>query len=92
MGKDWKKLPADILEKMVDEILQEGDMDEDGYLNFSEFEHIIEKSPNFVDTFRFLVWTQWWETSMKNVHWNFITNKWVNSIGSIVILNLEYLD
>ena len=54
-GGSWNKLPNETLTEMIDEIMLEGDLDEDGYLNFNEFEHVIDKSPNFADTFRFLL-------------------------------------
>ena len=38
--------------QLIQNILQEADLDDDNSLSFSEFEHIITKAPDFVNTFR----------------------------------------
>lgn len=37
---------------VIDKILAEGDLDDDGYLSFAEFQLIMTKMPDFLDTFR----------------------------------------
>jgi hypothetical protein len=36
---------------IVGKILEEGDIDDDGKLGFVEFQHIIERSPDFMTNF-----------------------------------------
>lgn len=47
------QLSMDHINKIVDKIIGEADLDEDNQLNFAEFEHCVEKAPDFMDAFRF---------------------------------------
>lgn len=47
-----QKLSNDNLDKIVDKIMLEADLDEDKQLSFAEFEHVIEKAPDFANSFR----------------------------------------
>ena len=49
------KLENNHLEKIVDKIMKEADLDEDNRLNFAEFEHVIEKAPDFAISFTFRI-------------------------------------
>ncbi|XP_063618240.1 calcium and integrin-binding protein 1-like [Cydia splendana] len=40
------------LQQLVQNVLEEADLDDDGALSFAEFEHIIDKSSDFTQTFR----------------------------------------
>lgn len=40
------------MEALVNRILEEADLDDDGMLAFAEFEHVISKSPDFANSFR----------------------------------------
>lgn len=35
------------MKNLIEHILEEADLDDDGALSFAEFEHIIDKSPDF---------------------------------------------
>ncbi|CAD5125140.1 DgyrCDS13383 [Dimorphilus gyrociliatus] len=48
-------LEADDLEQLISNILEEADLDNDGALSFAEFEHVISKAPDFVNSFRIRV-------------------------------------
>jgi len=37
---------------LIQNILDEADLDDDGALSFAEFEHIVDKSPDFANVFR----------------------------------------
>lgn len=45
------RLSDDEMDQVADHILEEADLDEDGYLAYAEFEHVITKSPDFVHSF-----------------------------------------
>lgn len=47
-----QKLSEDALSSIVKKVLKEADLDDDDYLSFSEFEHVISKAPDFMDSFR----------------------------------------
>ncbi|XP_012278069.1 calcium and integrin-binding protein 1 [Orussus abietinus] len=40
------------MQRLIQYLLEEADLDDDGALSFAEFEHIIEKSSDFSKTFR----------------------------------------
>lgn len=41
------KLSETEMQHLIQNILEEADLDDDGALSFAEFEHIIDKSPDF---------------------------------------------
>lgn len=41
------QLPDIQVKNLIERLLQEADLDDDGALSFAEFEHIIDKSPDF---------------------------------------------
>ena len=47
-----QKLSNESLNRIVDKIMKEADLDEDNQLSFAEFEHVIEKAPDFASSFR----------------------------------------
>ncbi|XP_059154074.1 calcium and integrin-binding family member 3-like [Physella acuta] len=56
LEKTLKGLTQDSLKKeevtfIIDKILEETDLDEDGMMSFTEFEHAISRSPDFLTTF-----------------------------------------
>lgn len=40
------------MEQVADKILEEADLDRDARLSYVEFEHVISRSPDFINTFR----------------------------------------
>lgn len=50
-----QQLSEDHLDRLVTNIMEEADLDEDGILSFAEFEHVISKAPDFVNTFHILL-------------------------------------
>ncbi|KAG1667032.1 Calcium and integrin-binding protein 1 [Nymphon striatum] len=46
-----QKLTEEHIEIVIDNILEEADVDRDGMLAYSEFEHIISKTPDFISSF-----------------------------------------
>jgi len=40
------------MQQLIDNILEESDLDDDDALSFAEFEHVISKSPDFLNSFR----------------------------------------
>lgn len=47
-----QKLNEDEMQQLIDNILEEADLDDDDSLSFAEFEHVISKAPDFVNSFR----------------------------------------
>lgn len=47
-----KQLSEENMQKLIDNIFQEADLDDDKMLSYAEFEHVISKAPDFVNTFR----------------------------------------
>lgn len=41
------QLSESQMKNLIERLLQEADLDDDGALSFAEFEHIIDKSPDF---------------------------------------------
>ncbi|XP_005101818.1 calcium and integrin-binding protein 1 [Aplysia californica] len=46
------KLTEDEMQQLIDNIMEEADLDDDKTLSFAEFEHVISKAPDFVNSFR----------------------------------------
>lgn len=42
-----KSLNEHDTQRLIQNILDEADLDDDGALSFAEFEHVIDKSPDF---------------------------------------------
>lgn len=61
-GKDLKEvinrltgdqaLNDEEMEQLIQNILEEADLDDDDSLSFAEFEHVISKAPDFINSFR----------------------------------------
>lgn len=47
-----EKLNDEQIEQLIENILKEGDLDGDQMLSFAEFQHVMSKSPDFVNSFR----------------------------------------
>ncbi|CAC5394725.1 CIB1 [Mytilus coruscus] len=47
-----QNLSKDEMQQLIDNILEEADLDDDDSLSFAEFEHVISKAPDFVNSFR----------------------------------------
>lgn len=45
-------LSAEELDQLLNHIMQEADLDDDQQLSFAEFEHVISKCPDFLNSFR----------------------------------------
>lgn len=45
------ELTAEEHEQIADKVLEEADVDGDGKLSFIEFEHVILRAPEFLNTF-----------------------------------------
>ncbi|XP_076317361.1 calcium and integrin-binding family member 2-like isoform X2 [Tachypleus tridentatus] len=52
LGPGKKKLSEEDVEELIDNVMAEADLDEDHFLAFAEFEHVISKSPDFLSSFR----------------------------------------
>ncbi|KAG8575348.1 hypothetical protein GDO81_009532 [Engystomops pustulosus] len=49
------KLSKDEMRQLIDNILEESDIDKDGTINHSEFQHVISRSPDFVSSFKIIL-------------------------------------
>ncbi|XP_065187398.1 calcium and integrin-binding family member 2-like [Sycon ciliatum] len=47
-----EQISEETMKEVIDKIISEGDLDDDGMLSYPEFEHAILKSPDFFGTFR----------------------------------------
>lgn len=47
-----QKLNENEMQQLIDNILEEADLDDDDSLSFAEFEHVISKAPDFINSFR----------------------------------------
>ncbi|XP_071483809.1 calcium and integrin-binding family member 2-like [Diadema setosum] len=47
-----QQLTDDDMQQLIDNIFEEADLDDDDALSFAEFEHVISKAPDFMNTFR----------------------------------------
>ncbi|XP_014669911.1 PREDICTED: calcium and integrin-binding protein 1-like [Priapulus caudatus] len=50
-----QSLSNEDMKQLIDNVFAEADLDEDRCLSFAEFEHVISKAPDFVNTFRIRV-------------------------------------
>nr|XP_023408610.1 calcium and integrin-binding protein 1 [Loxodonta africana] len=53
-GEDTR-LSASEMKQLIDNILEESDIDRDGTINLSEFQHVISRSPDFVSSFKIVL-------------------------------------
>ncbi|XP_069128281.1 calcium and integrin-binding family member 2-like [Argopecten irradians] len=49
---EGQKLGDEEMQQLIDNIFEEADLDDDESLSFAEFEHVISKAPDFVNSFR----------------------------------------
>lgn len=47
-----QQLGQEDMKQLIENVFKEADLDEDKWLSFAEFEHVISKAPDFVNTFR----------------------------------------
>ncbi|XP_012708747.1 calcium and integrin-binding protein 1 [Fundulus heteroclitus] len=52
---DETKLTDDEMKQLINNILEESDIDKDGTVNLSEFQHVISRSPDFVSSFKIVL-------------------------------------
>ncbi|XP_006629147.2 calcium and integrin-binding protein 1 [Lepisosteus oculatus] len=52
---DETRLSAEEMRQLISNILEESDIDKDGTVNLSEFQHVISRSPDFVGSFRIIL-------------------------------------
>lgn len=50
------ELSEEEVEFVVEKVLEETDLDDDGKLSYIEFEHVISRSPDFMTTFHVRIW------------------------------------
>uniref|UniRef100_A0A8C5TY59 EF-hand domain-containing protein n=2 Tax=Malurus TaxID=55806 RepID=A0A8C5TY59_9PASS len=43
------------MEQLIQNILEESDIDKDGTINLSEFQHIVSRSPDFASSFKIIL-------------------------------------
>ncbi|XP_048224721.1 calcium and integrin-binding protein 1 [Perognathus longimembris pacificus] len=53
-GEDTR-LSAAEMKQLIDNILEESDIDRDGTINLSEFQHVISRSPDFASSFKIVL-------------------------------------
>ncbi|XP_066096220.1 calcium and integrin-binding protein 1 isoform X1 [Saccopteryx bilineata] len=53
-GEDTR-LSASEMKQLIDNILEESDIDRDGTINLSEFQHVISRSPDFASSFKIIL-------------------------------------
>ncbi|XP_038623521.1 calcium and integrin-binding protein 1 isoform X2 [Tachyglossus aculeatus] len=49
------ELSASEMKQLIDNILEESDIDKDGTINLSEFQHVISRSPDFNNSFKIVL-------------------------------------
>lgn len=49
------KLSSNEMRQLIANILEESDIDKDGTINHSEFQHVISRSPDFVSSFKIIL-------------------------------------
>ncbi|XP_062927100.1 calcium and integrin-binding protein 1-like [Mobula hypostoma] len=54
-GTDNSQLTESDMNQLINNILEESDIDKDGTVNLSEFQHVISRSPDFVSSFRIVL-------------------------------------
>ncbi|XP_026221100.1 calcium and integrin-binding protein 1 [Anabas testudineus] len=52
---DDTRLTKDEMGQLISNILEESDIDKDGTVNLSEFQHVISRSPDFVSSFKIVL-------------------------------------
>ncbi|XP_013924766.1 PREDICTED: calcium and integrin-binding protein 1 [Thamnophis sirtalis] len=54
-GGEDSRLSRLEMEQLIQNILEESDIDKDGTINLSEFQHIISRSPDFTSSFKIVL-------------------------------------
>ncbi|KAM9377880.1 calcium and integrin-binding protein 1 [Pholidichthys leucotaenia] len=49
------RLDENEMKQLINNILEESDIDKDGTVNLSEFQHVISRSPDFVSSFKIVL-------------------------------------
>ncbi|MCJ8735869.1 hypothetical protein PDJAM_G00252320 [Pangasius djambal] len=49
------RLTPEEMNQLINNILEESDIDKDGTVNLSEFQHVISRSPDFVSSFKIVL-------------------------------------
>ncbi|XP_026775488.1 calcium and integrin-binding protein 1 [Pangasianodon hypophthalmus] len=49
------RLTSEEMNQLINNILEESDIDKDGTVNLSEFQHVISRSPDFVSSFKIVL-------------------------------------
>ncbi|XP_053282546.1 calcium and integrin-binding protein 1 [Pleuronectes platessa] len=52
---DDTRLTSEEMRQLISNILEESDIDKDGTVNLSEFQHVISRSPDFVSSFKIVL-------------------------------------
>uniref|UniRef100_A0AAR2LB71 EF-hand domain-containing protein n=1 Tax=Pygocentrus nattereri TaxID=42514 RepID=A0AAR2LB71_PYGNA len=52
---DNTRLTSEEMKQLINNILEESDIDKDGTVNLSEFQHVISRSPDFVSSFKIVL-------------------------------------
>ncbi|XP_061825939.1 calcium and integrin-binding protein 1-like [Nerophis lumbriciformis] len=52
---DDTRLTSEEMRQLITNILDESDIDKDGTVNLSEFQHVISRSPDFVSSFKIVL-------------------------------------
>ncbi|KAI7790629.1 calcium and integrin-binding protein 1 isoform X2 [Triplophysa rosa] len=52
---DDARLTLEEMRQLIGNILEESDIDKDGTVNLSEFQHVISRSPDFVSSFKIVL-------------------------------------
>ncbi|XP_047208228.1 calcium and integrin-binding protein 1-like [Girardinichthys multiradiatus] len=52
---DDTRLNSEEMRQLISNILEESDIDKDGTVNLSEFQHVISRSPDFVSSFKIVL-------------------------------------
>lgn len=52
---DETRLTPEEMGQLINNILEESDIDKDGTVNLSEFQHVISRSPDFVSSFKIVL-------------------------------------
>ncbi|NWU88573.1 CIB1 protein, partial [Upupa epops] len=53
-GEESRLSPAEM-EQLIHNILEESDIDKDGTINLSEFQHVVSRSPDFASSFKIVL-------------------------------------
>ncbi|XP_008310753.1 calcium and integrin-binding protein 1 [Cynoglossus semilaevis] len=52
---DDTRLTPEEMQQLIKNILEESDIDKDGTVNLSEFQHVISRSPDFISSFKIVL-------------------------------------